>query len=251
MATSHALTCQYEPCGKSFEAPRRRKYCEPLCERRAYSKARVADGRHRAYREQSKDKRAAYMAENADRFKVERECLVCGRTWRTQRKDAKYCSMTCRNTARAGTHYAPSRRSLARRRLARAARGTRGAAWADTSCTWCGARYVVRLRSGKAAEYCSRKCHSKAKGARRRATIRGAEREPVSRAQVFARDGWNCHLCGDPIDREAVAPEPLAPTLDHVVPLARGGSHTMRNLRPAHFICNARKSDRMDLVTAA
>ena len=29
--------------------------------------------------------------------------------------------------------------------------------------------------------------------------------------------------------------------MDHVVPLARGGSHTYGNLRPAHGHCNRRK----------
>ncbi|MGW1828810.1 HNH endonuclease [Streptomyces tubercidicus] len=143
-----------------------------------------------------------------------------------------------------------TRAVLARRKLARAARGTRGTVWADACCLWCGERYLARVRGINAAEYCTRRCQGKAKGARRRATLRGAERERISRAQVFARDGWKCHLCGKGIDREAVAPEPLAPTLDHVLPLARGGGHTMINLRPAHFVCNSRKSDRLDLDAA-
>ncbi|MFD6364360.1 HNH endonuclease [Streptomyces roseolus] len=60
-----------------------------------------------------------------------------------------------------------------------------------------------------------------------------------------------CHLCGEVIDREQTAPQPLAPTLDHVIPIARGGGHTMVNVRAAHFICNSSKSDRMEWSPAA
>lgn len=51
--------------------------------------------------------------------------------------------------------------------------------------------------------------------------------------RVFLRlpRGGVCHLCG----------EPGADTLDHVVPLSRGGSNGVGNLRPAHRGCNSRK----------
>lgn len=38
--------------------------------------------------------------------------------------------------------------------------------------------------------------------------------------------------------------EPLAPSLDHVVPVSKGGGHAMDNVRCAHRICNAAKKDR-------
>ncbi|NEA63940.1 HNH endonuclease [Streptomyces sp. SID12488] len=39
-------------------------------------------------------------------------------------------------------------------------------------------------------------------------------------------------------------PSPMAPTLDHIVPLARGGSHEPANVQAAHFLCNNKKNDR-------
>jgi 5-methylcytosine-specific restriction endonuclease McrA len=38
-------------------------------------------------------------------------------------------------------------------------------------------------------------------------------------------------------------PDPLSPSLDHVVPLARGGEHTYGNVRTACLGCNVRKRD--------
>jgi 5-methylcytosine-specific restriction endonuclease McrA len=42
----------------------------------------------------------------------------------------------------------------------------------------------------------------------------------------------HCHLCH----------QPGATTLDHLVPLSRGGRTAEWNLRPAHVACNARRS---------
>jgi 5-methylcytosine-specific restriction endonuclease McrA len=40
-----------------------------------------------------------------------------------------------------------------------------------------------------------------------------------------------------------VVPHSLAPTIDHLIPLARGGGDTPANVATAHFICNSIKSD--------
>jgi 5-methylcytosine-specific restriction endonuclease McrA len=37
----------------------------------------------------------------------------------------------------------------------------------------------------------------------------------------------------------------MAATLDHIVPLAKGGLHVMENVACAHHACNSDKSDRM------
>lgn len=78
--------------------------------------------------------------------------------------------------------------------------------------------------------------------ANRRARERGAFVEGVSRRRVMERDGWKCHLCAEPIPKEARHPEPLFGTLDHVVPLASGGKHSYANVKAAHLTCNLRKS---------
>ena len=54
-----------------------------------------------------------------------------------------------------------------------------------------------------------------------------------------------CALCGGPIVWGLGRDSPLGPSLDHVIPLSRGGHPTaMSNLQPAHFGCNASKGDR-------
>jgi 5-methylcytosine-specific restriction endonuclease McrA len=53
------------------------------------------------------------------------------------------------------------------------------------------------------------------------------------------------------VQRTERVPHPLAPTLDHIVPLARGGHHTRDNTQCAHFSCNTRKGARVPQQDAA
>jgi 5-methylcytosine-specific restriction endonuclease McrA len=53
-----------------------------------------------------------------------------------------------------------------------------------------------------------------------------------------------CRLCGDPMMMGQAVPHPKAPTIDHVIPLAKGGTHEPANVQAAHFLCNSIKGDR-------
>jgi hypothetical protein len=78
---------------------------------------------------------------------------------------------------------------------------------------------------------------------RRRARKRGATIGPVDEAQVFV--SGICYLCRLPIDMNLKYPDPMSKSVDHIEPLARGGTHTMDNLAPAHWLCNVRKGTKI------
>lgn len=81
---------------------------------------------------------------------------------------------------------------------------------------------------------------------RRRARLRGNDTAPYKRADVFARDGYVCQLCGRPTLVYVVTwRHPLSPELDHIVPVSRGGSDTPDNVQTAHRRCNIRKGNRV------
>jgi HNH endonuclease len=69
--------------------------------------------------------------------------------------------------------------------------------------------------------------------------------EPFDRNEVFERDGWICYLCERPVDRMVSIFHGDSPTIDHVVPLSRGGEHSMRNAATTHLRCNSSKQDRV------
>lgn len=80
-----------------------------------------------------------------------------------------------------------------------------------------------------------------------RAIKRGAKYEHIRRSDVFNRDGWRCQLCGCKVNRKALRSRdtgrlhPRNAHMDHIVPLAAGGSHTMDNVQCACLRCNVRK----------
>lgn len=80
---------------------------------------------------------------------------------------------------------------------------------------------------------------------RRRARKKGAFVETVRRAVIYARDGWVCQLCGEPVPKVPY-PDPLSPSLDHVIPLIRGGKHAPDNVQLAHLRCNLRKGTKVE-----
>lgn len=74
---------------------------------------------------------------------------------------------------------------------------------------------------------------------RRMRLLRNARFEPYERHAVFERDHWVCWICGKKINRRRKGRESLAPSIDHVIPLSRGGDDTLSNVRAAHFGCNS------------
>ena len=79
----------------------------------------------------------------------------------------------------------------------------------------------------------------------RRARLAETPVQPYTEADVYELYGRDCYLCGRLLDFTITAREPDQPTLDHVVPIVRGGSDTLDNVRPAHRGCNSWKGRRL------
>lgn len=71
----------------------------------------------------------------------------------------------------------------------------------------------------------------------RRARLLGAFVEHVDPKTVYDRDQGICGICGQPVG-------PSVASIDHIVPLAKGGKHSYRNVQLAHLSCNLRKGAR-------
>lgn len=68
--------------------------------------------------------------------------------------------------------------------------------------------------------------------------------DPQIRQSIYERDNWTCHLCNEPVDREADVNSHSAPSLDHLLPRSKGGSDEPTNLATAHRLCNAIRQDK-------
>lgn len=62
--------------------------------------------------------------------------------------------------------------------------------------------------------------------------------------QLANEQGWVCYLCGRPIDPQSTEPSQRL-SVDHVMPLSKGGADSIENMRPAHAGCNSGKGDRV------
>lgn len=189
-----------------------------------------------------------------------RSCAHCCRIFMFQArlpKKRRYCSDGCHRDAKRAKRTrplpAPRRWRMATRRLASAAEGSQGSAtWVSGPCASCG---IVFTFNQPQARVCSAICgrrisrqtyrakHGRMDNHRHRARVVGVEYEPISKARVFKRDGWRCGICGKPTKRSAKVPEPMAPTLDHIIPMNKInlGPHLYSNVQCAHFECNWRK----------
>ena len=54
------------------------------------------------------------------------------------------------------------------------------------------------------------------------------------------RDGNSCSLCGRAVVRKSGW---WGPSIDHVIPLSKGGQHCADNVKLAHTLCNNLKGD--------
>ena len=165
--------------------------------------------------------------------KVEREphplrpCGVCGKDHRPS-WPSQLCSDECRTKL-------SQIRFDARRGIDRAPR----------ICPECGNSFTpvygsrLRLFCSADCSYRNGKRTARAKGKRKKIAV---SVESVNPQKVFERDGWLCHLCGKPTSRSRRGTmHPLAPELDHVLPLSKGGDHSYANTACAHRKCNALK----------
>lgn len=60
-----------------------------------------------------------------------------------------------------------------------------------------------------------------------------------------------CGICGQPVDMSLKSPDPMSATIDHIIPLDKGGHPSdISNLQLAHRWCNRQKSNKLFLESA-
>ena len=67
--------------------------------------------------------------------------------------------------------------------------------------------------------------------------------ESINEKVVYLRDGWICQICHKRVYKKVKYPDSMSPSLDHIIPLSKGGSHIYANVQLAHFGCNSGKKD--------
>jgi len=122
-------------------------------------------------------------------------------------------------------------------------------------CKQCGTKYHFTMY-WRNTSACSEECLSKRKrdiikrcrrnkkkkfgNHKKRAKYYGVEYEPVNRLKVYKRDNWTCISCGVKVERtKEYAPHQAS--IDHIIPVSKGGSHTYDNVQTMCVTCNTLK----------
>lgn len=105
-------------------------------------------------------------------------------------------------------------------------------------------------------KYCSKECLNKyhntvhAETRKRYKVINGQIDYTITLDKLIKRDNNICYICNKECNLNDYTYQGnykiagnYYPSIDHVIPIAKGGTHTWNNVRLAHRICNSIKSD--------
>lgn len=201
---------------------------------------------------------------------VERFCLDCNTPVGKGRNATKRCD-NCRKEHQRAKERArwqrerahrpprPSKPKFRTRKLVGAAR--REQPWTYTLCTECDAPFVAKNGAKRCSDACRRvhatevtmeayrKDRTKFLEAahRRRTRLLDQFVENVRIDELFDRHGGICALCGEPTLAlgEGAKRDPRMPSIDHIIPVVRGGEHSYANTQLAHLRCNLVKQSRV------
>ena len=233
-------------CGKAFTTSHPKKlYCSRMCGNAARMAARTPKTR-------TDNPRGTCTREECDRphhakglcnrhyaqsiyvpkVRTDQTCQQCGSTYSPTGRRQHYCSPQCQR--RALVDHGPKQCSIPGCTRGHRARGL------------CQAHLKREYRKQGMITPEPWGDRRKARDQERRARKAGATIGPTfTPTQVFDRDQWKCQLCGEHVDSTLQWPDPKSASLDHRIPLAKGGEHSLANTQLAHLDCNVSKGSRL------
>ncbi len=235
------ITCLY--CGKEFEARSDSKgFCSRACGRK-WASTRVNQC---AYCGKEFTGKGNYCSnECREKAKVKHKtCSVCGKEFTTTGRQS-ICSDECRKQL---ARDEQRQRYLAEREEKIKKRKDEFVPQ-RVVCKECGCEFETEFNGSRGQArtvFCSNECarrNQKRKGkAVRRARKKGLGYECFDPLDVFKRDKWTCQMCGVKTPKKYRGTcDDRAPELDHIIPLALGGEHSMRNTQCLCRKCNGAK----------
>lgn len=182
-------------------------------------------------------------------------CLICGHEWSACYNHAVYGRVRCPWCADAKREYNEyvCRLDKKVRSYHKAIKEReREEEWKSKhirTCVVCGNEFT----SAHGSMICSDRCRKKYRNRNgdRRINSGIVDDSDITLESLFKRDGGICHICGKPCDYEDYTVDGDVfiagnwyPSIDHVVPVSKGGRHSWDNVKLAHRLCNSVKSNK-------
>lgn len=125
-------------------------------------------------------------------------------------------------------------------------------------CEYCGRIFYAKDYNWYCSDICKANMKKEKQKARKRLREAKAKKNGkiewnISLEKLIQRDEGICKICGRQVDTEDyyytdegyfIAGDNY-PSIDHIIPLAKGGTHTWNNVQLAHRHCNSIKSDKI------
>lgn len=157
------------------------------------------------------------------KLNLSKNCEFCGTNFIAKKRDARYCP----------DRYCAQKAYKQRKKM-----GQPLARSFNVACNGCGTNFIAKKEN---ARWCSKLCANRHWGNLRAKAGRVRTAGDYSDREIFVRDNWICHLCQKPIDQQLSRTDPMGATIDHLLPLSRGGDDSLENVKAAHWSCNRAK----------
>lgn len=242
-------TC--ELCGKLFTAPqyKLKKYCSDACERKASRKRHTGTDEtafEMVQRIGSEWEYAGGYSGSAGFMLIRHK--PCGTIVRKSsesiRKGRNVICEHCQEIGRIERKKEEEKRKRIRKELKDFNKPVRKTERISMQvCRVCGGLFFDQKR-----KYCSDECAKQ--NEKHRCNMKNRKRELQSRTpesyqitleSVYERDGGICWLCGGLCKFGPDSNADDYPSIEHVIPISRGGMDEWKNVRLAHRICNSLK----------
>lgn len=193
-------------------------------------------------------------------------CSECGRVMQRDLRKTHARAQVCRRCKPVlpGVTSRPATCAYCREEFtSRRTRSGDSVRWTECCSRWCARRRELeagvhplavdaepipleeRVEARKFAQSLSVRDKHRLRVNRRRVALLDIEREPYTRTEIAKRDGYQCQLCGQPVDMAVAYPDARSASIDHVVPISKGGDDTRKNVRLAHLGCNHARGNRV------
>lgn len=214
--------CEY--CGKPRHSdhPNRNRFCSRACASKSQ--------RYGTIEQEQKAKQEA-LSQNIQPTRI---CPVCSKLFNPLHSNRRYCSSECGHQATLAQQRDKWKRAFVPRIVV---------------CKECGKRFTTTCgnpRKAFCSDECSQTVFRRKDKETRKQQMKAAYREPVNIKRLYRRDRGICRICGLPVPNTTEPTNPWAATKDHVIPLSKGGEHSMGNCQLAHRMCNSLKLDTLD-----
>lgn len=180
-------------------------------------------------------------------------CQYCGKTFKEQRDRANlYCSKSCASKAKASEELKKKEFKEEYKRklldeyteLIKKAEQLRYRIEHEKYCKICGKFFIAKYSNMICCSpECTRKNENRNKD--KRIYKNGKPDLSINLTRLYMRDQGICQICGRHIDFDCDSNSDYYPSIDHIIPIAKGGLHQWDNVQLACRYCNSLKRDNL------